>query len=64
MDTQTLLWISTWSFAGGGALLAVAADWARAKRRLAPKAAGLINLGSYLCLGLSMGLFVLRGFLA
>lgn len=59
-----MLWTLTWILAVAGALLSVAAVWAKAKGRLSPAATGRMNLGSYICLGLSVGLFVLRGFLA
>lgn len=58
-----MLWTLTWILAVAGALLSVVAVWAKAKGLLSPAATGRMNLGSYICLGLSVGLFVLRGFL-
>ena len=56
---QTITWVL--ALAGGG--LALAAAGGRATGRLKPGVVSRLYLGAYVLMGLSVALFVLRGFL-
>jgi hypothetical protein len=54
--------LATWALALAAAALALVAASGRIMGWLRPRAVGRLYLGAYLLMGLSVALFVLRGF--